>query len=70
VARPHDGEVPLIQRRDLGELQALRDGDHRGIDDAERQIQIGALGATTGVSGSQRLCSRQEGGAEEHGVLQ
>ena len=41
VTRPHDGEVPMIQRRDLGELQAPRDGDHRGIDDAEWQVQVG-----------------------------
>jgi hypothetical protein len=29
-----------------------------------------ALQPVTGLSGSQRLGSRQEGGAEEHGVLQ
>ena len=40
---------------------------------AERAADTGsrsALRPITGVSGSQRLGSRQEGGAEEHGVLQ
>jgi hypothetical protein len=40
MARPHDSEMPVIQRRDLGELEPLRDGDHRGIDDTQRQVQV------------------------------
>lgn len=35
VTRPHDDKAPLIQHRNLGELQALRDGAHHGVDDAQ-----------------------------------
>jgi hypothetical protein len=34
VPRPHHCEVPMIQRCDLGEPQALGDGYHGCIDDA------------------------------------
>jgi hypothetical protein len=33
--------VPVIQRCYLGEPQAFCDGDHGGIDDAKREIDIG-----------------------------
>jgi hypothetical protein len=33
--------VAVIERRDLGEPQALRYSDHRGADDAQREIQVG-----------------------------
>lgn len=35
VNRPYDVEVALVQRGDFSELQAFRDSDHGGIDDAE-----------------------------------
>jgi hypothetical protein len=38
---PHDIEVALLQRSYFSELQAFRDGDHGGIDDAERKIDVG-----------------------------
>jgi hypothetical protein len=41
VPRPYYCEVPVIQRCDLGEPQAFCDGDHGGIDDAKREIDIG-----------------------------
>ena len=34
----HHCEVPVIQCCDFGELQALRDGDHGGIDDAKWEV--------------------------------
>ena len=33
--------MPVIERCDLGELQALGEGDHRSVDDAKRQVQVG-----------------------------
>lgn len=41
MLRPHHCEVPVIQRCDLCESQAFCDGDHGGIDDAQREIDIG-----------------------------
>jgi hypothetical protein len=42
VIWPHDIEVPVVQRGDFSEPQALRDGDlPLGIDDAEREINVG-----------------------------
>ena len=40
VTRPHDSKVAVIKRRDLGEAQPLGDSDHRGFDDAKRQVQV------------------------------
>jgi hypothetical protein len=37
---PHDIEVAVVQRGDFSELQAFRDGDHGGINDAERKIDV------------------------------
>ena len=40
MTRPHNSEAPPIQHCVLAKLQALRDGDYRGIDDAgEPHIQ-------------------------------
>jgi len=36
----HDCEVPVVQRCDFGEPQALCDGDHGGIDHAKREIYV------------------------------
>jgi hypothetical protein len=33
--------VPVIQCCDFGELQALRDGDHGGIDHTKRKVCVG-----------------------------
>ena len=33
--------MPVIQCCDFGDLQALRDGDHGGIDDAKREVFLG-----------------------------
>jgi len=41
VLRPHHCEVPVIQRCDLGKPQALCDGYHGCIDDAEWEISVG-----------------------------
>jgi hypothetical protein len=41
VDRPHDIEMALVKRGYFSELQAFRDGDHGGIDDAERKIDVG-----------------------------
>ena len=40
MPRPHDCEVPVIHRRDLGEVQALGDRDHGRIDDAEGKAHV------------------------------
>jgi hypothetical protein len=40
-AWPHDIEVALVKRGYFCELQAFRDGDRGGIDDAERKIDVG-----------------------------
>ena len=41
VIWPHDIEMPVVQRGNFSESQALRDRDHSGIDDAEREIDVG-----------------------------
>jgi len=43
VARPHHCEVLVIQRCDLGELQAFGDGDHRHR--IRRNMGLGRLAA-------------------------
>jgi hypothetical protein len=40
MTRPHDCEVPPVQRGDLGELQALGDRDHGSVDYPKRKIQV------------------------------
>ncbi len=36
----HDGEVPVIDRCDFGQLEALGDGNNRRVDDAQTKIQV------------------------------
>jgi hypothetical protein len=40
MTRPHDAEVPVIDRRDFGQPEALGDDNNRRVDDAQRKIQI------------------------------
>jgi hypothetical protein len=40
VAGPDDREVPVVKGGDLGQPEALGDGRHGGIDDAERKIKM------------------------------
>jgi hypothetical protein len=35
-------EVPTVERRDLGDLQPFRDGNDRGVGDAEREALVPA----------------------------
>jgi len=40
MTRSHDGEMPVIDRCDFGQPEALGDGNNRRVDDAQRKIQI------------------------------
>jgi hypothetical protein len=41
MAGSHDAEVAPVQRRYLGQLQSLGNGDHRGVGRTERKTGIG-----------------------------
>jgi hypothetical protein len=36
----HDREVPVIDRCDFGQPEALGDGNNRRVDEAQRKIQL------------------------------
>jgi hypothetical protein len=40
MSRPNHPKVPMVQRRDLPLIQPLRDGDHSGINKAQRRIGV------------------------------
>jgi len=40
MARPHYGEMPVIDRRHLGQVETLGHGNDSGIDYAERKVQV------------------------------
>jgi hypothetical protein len=42
VARPHDREVPVVERRQLGLAQALHERQDGRIHEADAQIDVGA----------------------------
>jgi hypothetical protein len=41
VPRTHDGEVTVIERRELGLAQPLYDSQHGGVDEADAQVGVG-----------------------------
>jgi hypothetical protein len=49
----HDAEVSSVDRRDVGDAEALRGGDHRGVDRSERKVAVrrDELGDSQPVSG-------------------
>jgi hypothetical protein len=57
VSRAHDAEVATVEGRDLGGVEPLRRGDHRGVNSAERQVAVfgDKLGDADRVAGVQRL---------------
>jgi hypothetical protein len=44
----HDAEVTVIQRRELGLLEHLAGGDHRCVDEPEREVSV-AIDELTGA---------------------
>ena len=54
VVRSHDAEVPSVERRDSGHIEAFCQGDDRCIDGAQRQISIGVhqFGDAKPIAGS------------------
>jgi len=69
MPRADDAEVAAVERRHFGGVEALRRGDHRGIDGAERQVAVlgDELCDADGVARVQRLDREAAGGevAEE-----
>lgn len=41
VRRPHDGEVSVVESRDRLDPESLRNGDDRGVDEAEAEVAVG-----------------------------
>jgi len=44
VDRPNDAEVPVIERRNPGLTEPLRQRDDARIDDADLEIPVGRVG--------------------------
>jgi hypothetical protein len=54
---PDNAEVATVEGRDLGGIESLRRGDHRGVDGPEGQVAVfgNELGDTNRVAGMERL---------------
>jgi hypothetical protein len=57
MPRANDAEVAAVEGRDLGGIEPLRCGDHRGVDGAEWQVAVfgDELSDTDGITGMQPL---------------